>query len=77
VPLSKDIAAELSRFGANIRRERTARNLTQETLSEKADLNIRTLQKIEAGDLNVLVTTAIRIQRALGCSWERLMPTRK
>jgi transcriptional regulator with XRE-family HTH domain len=74
VPLPKDIAAELSRFGSNIRRERTARNLTQEKLAEKADLNIRTLQKIEAGELNVLVTTAARIQRALGCSWEKLMP---
>jgi len=74
VPASKQIAAELSRFGANIRRERTARNITQETLAEKADLNIRTLQKIEAGELNVLITTAARIQRALKCPWEKLMP---
>jgi transcriptional regulator with XRE-family HTH domain len=77
VPLPREIAAELSRFGANIRRERTARNITQEKLAENADLNIRTLQKIEAGELNVLITTAARIQRALGCSWERLMPTRE
>jgi transcriptional regulator with XRE-family HTH domain len=45
VPLPKEIAAELARFGANIRRERTARSITQEKLAEKADLNIRTLQK--------------------------------
>ena len=70
-----DLAAELERFGANIRRERNARNLTQERLAELADLNIRTVQKIEAGELNVLITTAIRIQRALKCSWERLLPT--
>jgi transcriptional regulator with XRE-family HTH domain len=76
VPSSKEIAAELSRFGANIRRERTARNITQERLAERADLNIRTLQKIEAGELNVLITTAARIQRALACSWEKLMPIR-
>jgi transcriptional regulator with XRE-family HTH domain len=73
VPLPKEIAAELSRFGANIRRERIARNITQERLAEQADLNIRTLQKIEAGELNVLITTAARIQRALDCSWETLM----
>jgi transcriptional regulator with XRE-family HTH domain len=73
VPPPKDIAAELSRFGANIRRERTTRNITQEKLAERADLNIRTLQKIEAGELNVLITTASRIQRALGCPWERLL----
>jgi len=69
------LAAELDRFGANLRRERTARNLTQEKLAELADLNIRTVQKIEAGELNVLITTAIRIQRALKCSWERLLRT--
>ena len=69
-----ELASELERFGANIRRERNARNLTQEKLAELADLNIRTVQKIEAGELNVLITTAIRLQRALKCSWERLLP---
>jgi transcriptional regulator with XRE-family HTH domain len=64
---AKETPAELSRFGANVRRERTARNITQEKLAEKADLNIRTLQKIEAGELNILITTAVRIQRGLGC----------
>jgi transcriptional regulator with XRE-family HTH domain len=68
------LAAELERFGANIRRQRNLRNLTQEKLAELADLNIRTVQKIEAGELNVLITTAIRLQRALGCAWESLLP---
>jgi len=35
---------------------------------------IRTIQKIEAGAINVLITTALRIQKALGCPWSRLMP---
>jgi len=68
------IKHELSIFGANVRRERNARNLTQERLAELADLNIRTIQKIEAGKLNVLITTAMRLQRALNCSWDRLFP---
>jgi transcriptional regulator with XRE-family HTH domain len=63
----------LRTFGANVRRERTAKELTQEKLAELVDVNIRTIQKIEAGDINVLVTTAMRIQRALGCSWGKLM----
>lgn len=71
-----ELAAELERFGANIRRERVSRNLTQEKLAELATLNIRTVQKIEAGELNVLITTAIRLQRALKCSWDSLLPTR-
>ena len=58
------VKRELSRFGANVRRERNARNLTQERLAELADLNIRTIQKIEAGELNLLITTAIHLQRA-------------
>jgi transcriptional regulator with XRE-family HTH domain len=76
VPLPKEIAAELLRFGANIRRERVSRNLTQEKLAELADLNIRTVQKIEAGELNLLITTAMRLQRALKCRWDSLLPTR-
>ena len=63
-----------ARFGANVRRERTARAITQERLAEHADLNTRTLQKIEAGDINILLTTICRIQRALRCSGEKLMP---
>jgi len=50
-----------------------ARKVTQEKLAELADLNIRTLQKIEAGQTNILVTTAIRLKRALGCPWESLL----
>lgn len=47
--------------------------MTQERLAELADLNIRTIQKIEAGQTNILITTAKRIQKALGCSWDKLM----
>jgi DNA-binding XRE family transcriptional regulator len=65
---------ELARFGSNVRRERARQNITQEKLAELVDLNIRTVQKIEAGKLNVLITTASRIQRALRCKWDSLMP---
>lgn len=50
-----------------------AAGITQEKLSEMVDLNIRTLQKIEAGQTNILITTAIRIRESLGCSWEKLV----
>ena len=66
-------AAALRKFGACVRRERVARNLTQEQLAELADLHLRVLQKIEAGATNVLITTAQRIQKALGCSWDSLL----
>lgn len=67
------LAQQLKVFGANVRRERMARAITQERLSELVDLNIRTLQKVEAGSTNILITTAARIQDALGCSWDSLM----
>lgn len=50
-----------------------ARRVTQEALAECADLNIRTLQKIEAGQTNILITTAMRLRVALGCPWDVLL----
>lgn len=63
----------LRTLGDNLRRERTARGLTQEGLAELADLNPRTVQKIEAGDITILVTTLQRLRAALGCDWRRLL----
>jgi DNA-binding XRE family transcriptional regulator len=72
VPATRELRAQLKQFGGNVRRTRCAVGLTQEKLAEMADLNIRTIRKIEAGDINILVTTAMRIQRALRCSWSSL-----
>jgi transcriptional regulator with XRE-family HTH domain len=74
VPKEPRIQAQLKNLGANIRRERISRNMTQEKLAELVDLNIRTVQKIEAGNINVLITTAIRLQKALDCPWTQLLP---
>ena len=53
--------------------ERMRRGLTQERLAESVELNPRTIQKIEAGSVNILLTTVLRIQRGLRCSWESLL----
>ena len=74
MPLAREEKKLLADFGVSLRRERVARGITQEKLAELADLNIRTVQKIESGDLNVLITTAARLQRGLGCKWDRLLP---
>ncbi len=71
---SKSTIRQIKTFGANLRRERVTRKITQERLAELADLNIRTLQKIEAGQTNILVTTAMRLGQGLGCAWDALMP---
>jgi len=49
MPLESKQAAQIKAFGRNVRRERMARKITQEKLAELVDLNIRTVQKIEAG----------------------------
>ena len=74
MPSRRSLHAELKELGANIRRERLAVEITQEKLAEKADLNLRTVQKIEKGDINILVTTLVRIHKALKCPWEKLLP---
>ena len=65
---------QLRAFGQNVRRERVGKKLTQEKLAALVDLNPRTVQKIEAGVVNILLTTVLRIHKALGCDWGRLMP---
>ena len=73
MPLDAKQAAYLKRFGANVRRERMRRGLTQERLAESVELNPRTIQKIEAGSVNILLTTVLRIQKGLRCPWESLL----
>lgn len=73
VPQSRAEQAALKRLGAAVRRERNAREMTQERLAELTGLHLRSLQKIEAGDINVLITTIQRIQKALDCPWPSLM----
>jgi len=73
VSLDKRQVTKLRNFGGNLRRIRVSKNITQEKLAELADLNIRTIQKIEAGDINILLTTILRIQEALHCDWKQLL----
>jgi transcriptional regulator with XRE-family HTH domain len=75
VPLSAKESRRLKAFGANVRRERCAKGLTQDELAELADIATRNLQKVEAGELNILLTTVLRIQLSLKCPWKNLMPS--
>ena len=66
----------LQAIGGNVRRLRQRSKLTQEGLAELVGVNPRTVQKIEAGKLNILATTLARIQASLDCRWEELMSSR-
>jgi transcriptional regulator with XRE-family HTH domain len=74
VSISKKEWRRIKVFGANVRRERVRKRLTQDELAERAEIATRNLQKIEAGEINILLTTAFRIQLALRCPWKRLAP---
>jgi transcriptional regulator with XRE-family HTH domain len=73
VPFDRQQALQLKTFGDNIRRARVRQSLSQERLAEMVNLHPRTIQKIEAGKVNILFTTIMRIQRALRCPWENLL----
>ena len=59
--------------GAATRRLRMERGITQQKLSELADLDLRTIQRIEAGKIDVLLRTLDKIRRALNCQWNDLL----
>lgn len=61
-------------MGDNIRRERMAKGISQQKLAEGADLNIRNVQRIEAGEISVLLVTTVRIVKVLECPLEKLIP---
>ncbi len=48
--------------------------MTQQELAEAAELSLRSIQRIEAGQLNVLMTTVVRLRNALGCSVDEILP---
>jgi ribosome-binding protein aMBF1 (putative translation factor) len=66
-PYSAEREKTLTRLGANIRRERTSRQISQDKLAQLAEINPRTVAKIEAGELNIKRETLERIGRAIGC----------
>jgi transcriptional regulator with XRE-family HTH domain len=62
----------LTKLGLNVRKRREARDLTQETLAEKADLDRTYLSGIERGVRNPGIKIVIRLARALRVSLDQL-----
>jgi transcriptional regulator with XRE-family HTH domain len=61
------------KFGKNVNRLRNLANLTQEQLSERADISRRYLQMIEAGKYIPTIAVASRLRAALKLSWDVLL----
>ena len=62
----------LSHFGRNVAELRRKAGLTQEGLAEKIDINIRHLQKIEAGEVSPSFGSILRLRAAFQTTWSEL-----
>lgn len=56
---SARVATVLGYIGANVRRLRLKKGLTQEALAEVAELDLRFLQRVERGQTNVGVAVVV------------------
>ena len=56
-----------------VRARRLDLGLSQEQFAERADLDVRHVQKIEAGESNATLETLLKVSRALGMSLRDLV----
>lgn len=63
----------LRKLGRALKTERVAAGVTQERLAEKVGLSTRTYQAVEAGEINVPITTLLRLAKAIGVPAEKLI----
>jgi transcriptional regulator with XRE-family HTH domain len=62
----------LRTLGKNLNRLRMLAGLTQEKLAERADISLRYVQQLEAGQRNPSIATLVRLRKALACSYNDL-----
>jgi transcriptional regulator with XRE-family HTH domain len=60
----------LKAFGKNLNRLRMNSGLTQEKLAEKADISLRYVQQLEAGQRNPSLPTVVSLRKVLGGSYD-------
>jgi transcriptional regulator with XRE-family HTH domain len=63
----------LRQVGAQVRRARTSRGLTQEEAAARAGIGYKRLQAIEAGSVNATIRTLARIADGLEYDFWRLL----
>ncbi len=60
------------RLGLNIHKLRVEARLTQNELSELAEIDRSFIQRVEAGNNSPSAEVLVRLRRALKCSWDQL-----
>lgn len=64
-------------FAANLRRERTARNLSQEALADLAGLHRTYVGSVERGERNISIDNMERLASAFGVDLRTLLSPSK
>src|SRR5690606_8052378 len=60
-------------FGANLRKERLKRGISQERLALEAGINRSYVGSVERGERNVSLVNICKLAKAIGCSSSELM----
>lgn len=74
---SKRYRSEIASLGVRIKSFRIKRHWTLEEASERMHLDLKHLQKIESGSVNVTLVTLVRIADGLGIPVGALFVSRK
>lgn len=71
--MQKTYEIELKRIGKKIKALRIKNKMTQQSLSDFCDVDIRTIQRIEVGEQNVALTLILAIAEGLGVNVTELL----
>jgi len=64
---------QLAIVGKNIKAARIKKKWSGRELARRTGLHLRSIQKIEGGEISVLFITLIRVKKALRIPWNEMM----
>jgi transcriptional regulator with XRE-family HTH domain len=65
--------AYINAFGVNLKKLRTARKLSRETLSAYANIEVMQIYRIETGRINTTISTVLALANALEVAPKKLL----
>jgi transcriptional regulator with XRE-family HTH domain len=66
--VQKAYTSEIKQLGKRIKKIRISKKMTQQALADKCELDIRTIQRIEAGQHAIKLNTLYALAEALDCT---------
>lgn len=72
--MSSGFSVSARHLGQRIRACREGQSLIQKDLAKKAQLPVRTIGRIERGEVDLRLSTLLRIAKALGKDAQSLLP---